>query len=111
MRNDFRIRFGNECHPVRFQLLLDLRVIFDDAIVHHHDFSVKAHLGMRIPFGRSAMCRPARVRNPDLSRKGMRLQLFFQGDDLPRRLFHFESSVRMGDSDARRIVSAIFQAF
>jgi hypothetical protein len=46
------------------QLLLELKIIFHDAVVHHHDLAGAVAMGMGILFRGPAMRGPAGVANP-----------------------------------------------
>ncbi len=66
--DDFGIRFRRELVAFKPQLFAQLVVIFDDAIVHHHDGTIMAHMRMGIFLRRFAMCGPTRV--PHANRAG-----------------------------------------
>ena len=61
MRHDLCVRLGDELVPFLFQFLLQLHIVFDDAIVDDHDLALAVPVGMGILFGGPPMRGPARV--------------------------------------------------
>ena len=59
--DDLGVGFSDE--PVAFfgQLVLQREIIFDDAVMHHHDVAAAIAMGMRVFLSRSAMRGPAGV--------------------------------------------------
>ena len=58
MRNDFRIRLGDELVALTLQLLLELEVVLDDAVVDDDDLLLAVAVRMGVLLGRPAMRRP-----------------------------------------------------
>jgi hypothetical protein len=61
VRDDFCVGFGLEFVSLRLQLLFQVKVVFDDAVVHNHDAACAVAVRMGILLGGAAMCRPSRV--------------------------------------------------
>ena len=61
MRDDFRIGFGDELVAFGFEFLLQLEIIFDDAVVHDDDLAGAIAMRMGVFFGGAAVRGPARV--------------------------------------------------
>ena len=61
MRHDLRVGLGDEHMALSLQLLLQIEIIFDDAVVHDHDPAGAVAVRMRILLGGTPVCRPARV--------------------------------------------------
>ena len=65
MGDDLGIRFRAEMGVALDQLLLQLEIIFDDAVVHDHDIAGAVRVG--VVFRRPAMGCPTAVTDADLS--------------------------------------------
>ncbi len=61
VRDDLGVGLGDELVPFLLQLLLQVQVVLDDAVVHDHDPAGAVAMRMGILFGRPAVRRPARV--------------------------------------------------
>jgi hypothetical protein len=61
VRHHFGIGLGGEGMPLGLQAMLQVEVILDDAVVHHHHIAVAIAMRMGVLFGRTAVSRPARV--------------------------------------------------
>ena len=63
MRHDLRIRLGDELVAFLLQLFLQLQIIFDDPVVHHHILPGAIAMRVRIFFRGTSVSGPARVAN------------------------------------------------
>ena len=63
MCHNLTIGLGQEDMTFGDQFLLQGQIIFDNAIVHNHEFAAAIHMRMRIAIGRTAMSRPTGVAN------------------------------------------------
>ena len=61
MRDDFRVGFGDELVPFQLELMLELQIILDDAVVHDHDVAGAIAMRMRVLLGGTAVRSPARM--------------------------------------------------
>jgi len=109
VRDDFRVCFRSELMSFALQLLLQLQIIFDDAVVHHDDLPGAVAMRMRVLFGGAAMRRPAGVADSVSAFDGRFLQGFFEIAQFPGRAANFQFAVLRYDGDSRRIIAAIFQ--
>ncbi|MNC88691.1 hypothetical protein D3C83_45330 [compost metagenome] len=66
VHHHFGIGFGSEAVAERFHARTDRLVVFDDAVVHDADFEPVAcgEVGVCVRLCRSAVSRPARMREP-----------------------------------------------
>src|SRR4029077_20122931 len=109
VRDDFRVRFGNELVSFAQQLLLQLQIIFDDAVVHHDDLPGAVAVRVRVFFGGAAMRGPARVADSVSAFDGRFLKDFFEIAQFPGCAAQLQLAFRRDDGDSRRVVAAIFQ--
>ena len=95
--------------PSAMQFLFQGKIVFDDAVMHHHDVAVAIAMRMRVFFGGTPVRGPARV--PDAIRASQRLIAdgFFQIAQFSGRAPQFQAPVAVQHGDARRIVAAVFQ--
>ena len=61
VRDDLGVGFGLELVPLRLQLVLQLEVVLDDAVVDDDDAAGAVAVRMGVLFGRPAVRRPAGV--------------------------------------------------
>ncbi len=59
MRDDFGVGFGLESVALRLQLVLQRKIVLDDAVVHHHDVAGAIAVRVRVLFGGTAVRGPA----------------------------------------------------
>src|SRR6266853_3739329 len=109
VRHDFRISFRDEFVPFALQLLFELQIIFDDAVVDHHDLSRAITVRVRVFFGRAPMRRPAGVPNPISSVDWRFLDDLFQVAQLAGRAANFQFARCVHHRDTGGVISAVFQ--
>ena len=92
------------------ELLFQLDVILDDAVVDHHDFAGAIAVRMGVFLGGAAVRGPARVADAVDAVERRDADRFFEIAQLARGAADFELAVVADDGDAGRIVAAIFEA-
>src|ERR1700719_990240 len=110
MRHDLGIGLGDELMPFLFEFLLELQVIFDDAIVHNDDFALTVAMRMGIFLCRPAMRGPARVSEAIDPIDGIVADGLFEIRQFAGGATNLHMPVLANDGDACGIVPAIFQA-
>ena len=74
VRDDLRVRLGDERVALGDQLALQLEVVLDDAVVDDDDAAVAVAVRMGVLLGRPAVRGPARVADAELARRAGRLR-------------------------------------
>ena len=111
LRHDFRIRIGTELIAMLRQEFTQLRVVFDDAVVHHRHPPAVGKMRVRVHIRRFAVRRPARVADARRARHGCSaLRPLEQDAQTPLRLADGKPIVA-DDGEARRVVPAVLQFF
>ena len=108
VRDDFRVGFGDELVALALQLLLQVEVVLDDAVVDDDDLAGAVAVRMGVFFGRPAVRRPARVADAVVADSGCRVDDVFEVRELAGAAPQFDAAVAH-DGDARRVVAAIFE--
>ncbi len=108
MRNHFRVGLGFENDAVVLELILDFKVIFDDAVMDHRQGTGFIAVRVRVGIGGLTVGCPPCMADAHASAQGLRLQLLFQEMQSPFLLLddNFPSIV---DGNAGRIVPPVFQ--
>ncbi len=107
--DDFRVRFGGELVSFGDQLLLEREIVFNNAVVHHHDSAGAIAMGMGVFFGGAAVCGPTCVSNAVSAVEWFEAEHFFQIAQLTFRAADLQTGAVSGHRDARRVVAAILQ--
>ena len=108
VRDDLGVGLGDERVAFALQLLLQLEIVLDDAVVDDDDAAGAVAVRVRVLFGRPAVRGPARVADPVFAFERI------AGDDLfePRQLAgaapQLDAAVA-DDGDAGRVVAAILE--
>src|SRR5216684_502719 len=108
MRDDLRVGFRDELVALPLELLLQIQVVLDDAVVDDDDLARAVAVRVGVFLGWPAVRRPARVADAVLTRQRI-------GDDHPfevRQLAGASPQVHRAavhDRDARRIVAAVLE--
>ena len=76
MCNALGIGFGLKNVTGVLEVLADLLIIFNDAVMHYTD--IFRNMRMSVIFGGNSVSRPTRMSNPDLRSQILFLTLFFQ---------------------------------
>src|SRR5579859_860084 len=109
MRDDFRIRFGDELVAFALELLFQLEIILDDPVVNNHDLAGAVAVGVRIFFRGAAVRGPASVSDTIRALDRRLLNDFFEVAEFPRSAPDFQLSVLGHDGNARGVVAAILE--
>ena len=105
----FRVGVGDELHAPADEMVFQVQVILDDAVVHHGEQATVADLGMGIDVGRGPMGGPPGV--TDAHSAG---QLFAALEDAvqhaqtPLGLYHVDAGVVV-HCHARRVIAPVLQ--
>ena len=111
MRDDFGVGLGDERVALPLQLLLQIEIVLDDAVVHDDDLAGAVAVRMGVLLGRAAVRRPARVADAvvaGVAGVGSRRMTRSRFDSLPALRRSVTAPVA-DDRDAGRIVAAVFQ--
>ena len=108
VRDDFGIRFGDECVAELLQLVLQVEVVLDDAVVHDDDLAGAVLVRMGVLFGRPAVRGPARVADAVNAFERLYVDRLLEVHELARASAALDLPVA-DDRDARRVVTAIFE--
>ena len=111
VRDDFGVGFGEELVAFGDELVLQLDVIFDDAVVHHYDFAGAIAVRMGVFLGRAAVRGPARVADAVDAVERRRANGFLEIAQFPRRAADSQLSFVIDHRDPGGVVASIFEAF
>ena len=109
MGDDLGVGLGYEAVAFALQLFLQGKIVFDDAVVHHHHGAVAVAVGMGVLFAGPAVGGPAGV--PDAVEPVHRLQAqrLLQVVELALAAADVQPAVLAHHRDAGRVVAAILQ--
>ena len=96
--------------PFLFQLLLQLHVVFDDAVVNDDDLALAVAVRMGILFGGPAMRGPARVAQAVDAVDGVLADGLLEIGQLAGGAANLQMAVFADHGDAGGIVASIFEA-
>ena len=105
MRDHFGVGIAFQHAAFAAQFGAQFLVVLDDAVVHHREMLGRVRVGILLV--RSAVGRPAGMRDPDLSRRGTVLQFLDQIGELAFGAAAHEIAV-MDGADPRAVIAAIF---
>ena len=111
LRDNLRIGFRYELYAAAHEVLLEVEIILDDAVMHNGKTTALAHLRVRVHIARCAVRRPARV--ADAERTGQcfaAVQQVAQHAQPAFRFYNFQSVFRE-DCYTCGVISAVFQLF
>ena len=109
--DDFGVRLRGEHVPLGFELVLERKVIFNDAVVHHHDIALAIAMRVRVLFRGPPVRGPARVPDAVTAVDRVLPDGFFQVAQLSRGAANSQRIVIAINGDARRVIAAVFEAF
>ena len=109
MRDDFGVGLGDELVAFALELLLQLEVIFDDAVVDDYDLAAAIAVRMCVFLGRATMGGPAGVADSVGALDRRFLQYLFEVAEFSGRAANFEFAFFRDDRDARGVVPAVFK--
>src|SRR5690606_29548376 len=104
----FGVGFRGEVVAQLLELLTQLVVVFDDAVVDYGQ--PFGHMGVGVVFGRFAVGGPAGVGDAQVAVDGFFLQGIFQLDDLADGAGAFDAVAGGQDGDAGGVIAAVFEA-
>ena len=108
VRDDLRVRLGDEDVPFLLQLALQIEVVLDDPVVDDDDPAGAVAMRVRVLLGRPSVRRPARVADAVLAVHGVHRDRLLQPRELARASSKLDRAVA-DDRNARRIVAAVLQ--
>ncbi len=108
--DDFSVGFRGKLVAFFDQLLLQRQIVFDDAVVHHHDLSGAVTMRVSIFFSGTSVGGPARVADAVGAVERLEADGLFQVTQLALRSPHLDLALAVsGHSDPGGIIAAIFQ--
>ena len=109
MRDHFGVGLRSERVAELGELLAQLLVVLDDAVVNDRD-AVARDVRMRVALGGHAVRRPARVRDAEMAVDRRLVQRFLQHPDLADGAQAANLAAAIQDGKAGRVVTAVFEA-
>src|ERR1044071_410824 len=109
MRDDFRVRFGDEAMIGLSQAVFQLKIVFDDAVVNDDDAPRAVAVWMRVLFRRTPVRGPARMADAVSAVEWRQADRLFQIAELALGAANLKVVAFVNDRDASRIVAAIFE--
>ena len=106
---DLGVGFSLELVAFLDELFFQREIVFDDAVMHHHDISGAVPVGMGILFRRTAMGGPARVADAVGAVERLQADRLFEIAQLAFGAAHLQTVAIAGDRDSGRVVAAILQ--
>ena len=108
VRDDLGVGFGDELVPLPLQLLLQIEIVLDDAVVDDDDLAGAVAVRVRVLFGRPAVRRPARVADAVVAGDRIGADDLLEIRQLAGAAPQVDRAVA-DDRHARRVVAAIFE--
>ncbi len=108
--DDFCIGLGYKFVALADELLLELEVVFDDAVVDDDEAAGAVAMGVGVLFGGAAVGGPAGVADAEGAVDGILVEDFFELAEFAGGATELEAVAIATDGDARRVVAAIFEA-
>ena len=109
MRDDLGVGLGDELVAFLLELLFQVEVVFDDAVVDDHDSARAVAVRVGILLSRPPVRRPSRVPNPVLAIDRRRRNHLFEACELAGASPQIDGAVA-NHRNTRRIVAAVFEA-
>ena len=108
--DDLGVGLGDELVALGDELALQIEIVFDNAVVHHHDAARAVAVRMGVLLGGAAVRSPARVADAERATERVLAQDFFQVAQLAGRAPHRQLVARgTAYGDSGRIISAVFE--
>ena len=108
VRDDLGVGFGDELVALALQLLLQIEVVLDDAVVNDDNLAGAVAVRMRVLFGRPAVRRPARVADAVVAGDRIERDDLLEVRQLAGAAPQVDGPV-VHDRDARRVVAAVLE--
>jgi len=109
VRDDFSVGFGGELVAFFDQLFLEAEIVFDDAIVHHHDLPGAVAMRVRVFFGGTPVRGPTGMADAVSALERLDANGLFQVAQLAFRAPHLQLVAVARDCDSSRVIAAVFQ--
>ncbi len=107
--DDFGVGLGGELIAELLQLIAQLFVILDDAVVHDGD-AIAGNVRVSVALGRNAMGCPPSVGNSHLAVRGRLAERFLQHFDLAHGAQALQVLSSVEHRDAGGVIAAVFQS-
>ena len=108
MGDDFRVGFGDERMALPLELLLQIEVVLDDAVVDDDDPAGAIAVRMRVLFGRPSVRRPSGVAEAIEAADRLTRDDLFEVGEFPRAATDVDA-VAVDDGDTGGVVAAVFE--
>ncbi len=109
VRDDFGVGLGNELVAFQLELVLEAQIVFDDAVVHHHDIAGTVAMRVRVFFGGTPVRRPAGVADAVGAVHRVDANRVFQVAQFSRRSSNRQMVIAIQDCDTGRVITAVFE--
>ena len=110
MGDDFGVGFGLEFVAFGDEVLLELEIVFDDAVVDDHEGACAVAVGVGVFFGGAAVGGPAGVADAEGAVDGVGGDDGFEVAELAGGSAEFEGGGASGYGDAGGVVAAVLEA-
>ena len=108
VRDDLGVGLGDELVPLALELVLQIEVVLDDAVVDDDDLAGAVAVRMGVLLGRPAVRRPPRVADAVVARDRVQRDDVLEPRELAGAAPQLDGAV-VHDRDARRVVAAVFE--
>ena len=108
MRDDLRIGFGDELMALSLQLLFQIEIVLDDAVVDDDDLARAVAMGVGVLFGRPAVRRPPSMADAIVAGQRRQPDDRFKVGELASAPPKVHTAVAH-DGHARRVVAAVLE--
>src|SRR5205814_2100490 len=108
VRDDLGVGLGDEAVPLRLQLVLQIEVVLDDAVVDDDDLAGAVAMRMGVLLGRTSVRRPAGVADAVITGDRIGADNLFQVRQFAGAAAQIDRAVA-DHGDSRRVVAAIFE--
>ena len=109
MRDHLRVGLGFEPMPFLFELVLEVEVVLDDAVVDDDDLTGAIAVRVRVLFRRASVCRPAGMPNTVAAADRLGPDDFFEPGQFPRAPSDLHLAL-LNERDSGRIIAAILES-
>src|SRR5688572_8974263 len=109
MRDDFGVGFRDKMVVARAQAVFQLEVIFDNAVMNDDETARTVAVWMRVLFGGTPMCGPARVADAVGAVERLQADRLFKVTKLAFGATYLKLVIFIHHGDSRRVVAAVFE--
>ena len=110
VHDDFRVGLRSERETGRQLLLAQCLMVLNDTVTHQRH-GVLTYMRVGVPFGHSAMSRPACVGKPDMPFECIIADSVLEHLNFAYRPGSFNFLLGVNDRDPGRIIAAVFETF